>query len=255
MGRRPARCYRYQKDKPYIKSRFCRGVPDPKIRIYDVGNKLADSDLFPLCVHLLSDEKEQISAECLEAARIVVNKYMSTEVGKDFFHMRIRAHPFHVLRINKMLSCAGADRLQTGMRHAFGKPIGLIARVRIGQIFMSIRARKSDLSHCIEALRRAGYKIPGRQKICVAKEWGFTKFTHDQYELYKKQGRLIKMGAHCDWRRAHGLLKDAGNQAVMAFEYERKSVIESNKKKAAAEGDRGSEGCSCGVCCTARNSA
>lgn len=26
--------------------------------------------------------------------------------------MRIRAHPFHVLRINKMLSCAGADRLQ-----------------------------------------------------------------------------------------------------------------------------------------------
>ena len=27
----------------------------------------------------------------------------------------------------------------------------------------------------------------------------------------------------------------AGNQAVMAFEYERKSVIESNKKKAAAE--------------------
>jgi hypothetical protein len=24
--------------------------------------------------------------------------------------MRVRAHPFHVLRINKMLSCAGADR-------------------------------------------------------------------------------------------------------------------------------------------------
>ena len=27
MGRRPARCYRYCKNKPYIKSRFCRGVP------------------------------------------------------------------------------------------------------------------------------------------------------------------------------------------------------------------------------------
>merc|ERR1712141_532775 len=34
--------------------------------------------------------------------------------------LRIRVHPFHVLRINKMLSCAGADRLQTGMRGAFG---------------------------------------------------------------------------------------------------------------------------------------
>eukprot|EP00954_Amorphochlora_amoebiformis_P022174 1351467-Amorphochlora_amoeboformis.AAC.2 len=69
----------YCKDKPYIKSRFCRGVPDPKIRIYDVGNKGADVDLFPLCVHLMSDEKEQISAECLEAARIVVNKFMTTQ--------------------------------------------------------------------------------------------------------------------------------------------------------------------------------
>lgn len=27
MGRRPARCYRMQKKKPYIKSRYCRGVP------------------------------------------------------------------------------------------------------------------------------------------------------------------------------------------------------------------------------------
>lgn len=34
--------------------------------------------------------------------------------GKDSFHLRVRVHPFHVLRINKMLSCAGADRLQTG---------------------------------------------------------------------------------------------------------------------------------------------
>ena len=27
--------------------------------------------------------------------------------------MRARVHPWHCLRINKMLSCAGADRLQT----------------------------------------------------------------------------------------------------------------------------------------------
>jgi hypothetical protein len=27
-----------------------------------------------------------------------------------FFFGRVRVHPFHVLRINKMLSCAGADR-------------------------------------------------------------------------------------------------------------------------------------------------
>lgn len=46
--------------------------------------------------------------------------------------MRIRVHPFHVIRQKKMLTCAGADRLQTGMRHAFGKPAGTVARVDIG---------------------------------------------------------------------------------------------------------------------------
>jgi large subunit ribosomal protein L10e len=33
MGRRPARCYRYCKNKPYPKSRYNRGVPDPKVSI------------------------------------------------------------------------------------------------------------------------------------------------------------------------------------------------------------------------------
>merc|ERR1711982_308949 len=80
-----------------------------------------------------------ISSEALEASRIACNKYIVKHSGKDSFHMRIRVHPYHVLRINKMLSCAGADRLQTGMRGAFGKPQGLVARVRIGQILLSVR--------------------------------------------------------------------------------------------------------------------
>ena len=83
---------------------------DPKIRIYDLGRKKARVDEFPLCVHLVSDELEQISSEALEAGRICANKYMVKNCGKDAFHLRVRVHPFHVLRINKMLSCAGADR-------------------------------------------------------------------------------------------------------------------------------------------------
>ncbi|EDS32703.1 60S ribosomal protein L10 [Culex quinquefasciatus] len=34
--------------------------------------------------------------------------------GKDQFHIRMRLYPYYVIRVNKM-SCAGADRLQTGM--------------------------------------------------------------------------------------------------------------------------------------------
>ncbi len=60
-----------------LRSRYCRGVPDPKIRIYDVGMKRADVDMFPYCVHLASWEKEQVSSEALEAARVAANKYMT----------------------------------------------------------------------------------------------------------------------------------------------------------------------------------
>merc|ERR1712146_356665 len=197
MGRRPARCYRYIKNKPYIKSRYCRGVPDARIRIYDLGRKKAGVDDFPLCVHMVSLEREQISAEALEAARICANKYMAKKCGKDGFHMRVRVHPFNVLRINKMLSCAGADRLQTGMRHAFGKPVGMIARVSIGQILMSIRTKEGNLEHVQEAFRRAKFKFPGRQKIAVSNKWGFTRFEKtEEYPRLKAEGRLIPDGSH-----------------------------------------------------------
>jgi len=204
MGRRPARCYRYQKGKPYIKSRYCRGVPDAKIRIYDLGKKNATVDEFPAVYHLVSDEKEQLTAEALEASRIVVNKYMATFCGRESFHGRIRCHPYHVLRINKMLSCAGADRLQTGMRGAYGKPQGLTARVDIGQILISIRTKPSNIAHAKEALRRARYKFPGRQKLVEGTTWGFTNFTQEEFLQLRNEGRLINCGVHCKAANGRG---------------------------------------------------
>jgi len=209
MGRRPARCYRYCKNKPYIKSRFCRGVPEPKIQIYDVGLKSAPTDLFPLCVHLVSGEYEQISSEALEAGRIVVNKYMTKYAGKDLFHLKVRAHPFHIIRINKMLSCAGADRLQTGMRQAFGKPTGCVARVDIGQIIFSVRAKDGHLKQVVESLRRAKYKFPGRQNIIVSNRWGFTPYSRTDYAKYKDQGRLLDRGSHVAVQNSRGKLSDS----------------------------------------------
>lgn len=156
-----------------------------------------------------SFEKENVGSEALEAARIAANKYMVKNAGKESFHMRVRVHPYHVLRINKMLSCAGADRLQQGMRGAFGKPLGTCARVAIGQILLSIRCKELNAvkarnatpqraarpgapgstnpsklvlllapadatgraTQAAEALRRAKFKFPGRQKIIASKNW------------------------------------------------------------------------------------
>ena len=235
MGRRPARCYRYCKNKPYPKSRYCRGVPDPKIRIYDLGRKKASVDDFPTCVHLVSDEYEQLSSEALEAARICANKYVTKTSGKDSFHLRVRVHPFHVLRINKMLSCAGADRLQTGMRGAWGKPNGTVARVNIGQILISLRTRDSstspsclqavlslsnlatDKGHALEALRRAQYKFPGRQKIIISKNWGFTPLRREEYLERKAAGRVKVDGAYVKYLSNHGPIAKNVRQFPDAF--------------------------------------
>nr|GEZ27867.1 hypothetical protein [Tanacetum cinerariifolium] len=65
--------------------------PDPKIRIYAVGMKKKVVDEFPFCVHLVIGRKRMFPVRRLS---------------------------------NKMLLCAGAYRLQTGMRGAFGKPQG-----------------------------------------------------------------------------------------------------------------------------------
>ncbi|KNC54597.1 60S ribosomal protein L10-B [Thecamonas trahens ATCC 50062] len=214
MGRRPARCYRYCKNKPYIKSRYCRGVPDAKIRIYDMGNKAASIDQFPLCVHLVSNEYEQLSSEALEAGRIAANKYMVVNCGKDAFHLRVRCHPYHILRINKMLSCAGADRLQTGMRHAFGKPQGLVARVNIGQHILSMRTYEKNLYHALQAMRRSKYKFPGQQLIKVSRRWGFTQLDKADYLARRDDGDVVHDGAYLKLLNKRGPLAPKLNRII-----------------------------------------
>jgi large subunit ribosomal protein L10e len=210
MGRRPSRCYRYQKNKPYIKSRYCRGVPEGKIRIFDVGAKKAPVDLFPFVAHLVCDEKQQVSSEALEACRVAINKHLVKNIGKEAYHIRIRAHPFHVLRANKMLSCAGADRLSSGMRHAYGKPIGVAARVSIGQILISVRAKDSSEVHVIEAIRRGKFKFAGRQKILKSAKWGFTKYPREEYVKLRRSGDLAADGNMVKVHNRRGpLLKSA----------------------------------------------
>jgi len=92
------------------------------------------------------------------------------------------------------LLVVGCRSLQTGMRGAFGKTYGTVARVEIGQILLSVRARDVHKPQVMEALRRAKYKFPGRQRLCVSENWGFTKLKRETYERYKSEGRLVKDG-------------------------------------------------------------
>lgn len=208
MGRRPFRCNRVLSKKPYIKSRYCRGVPDSKLAIYDLGKKKADVLEFPLSVSMISNEREQISAEALESARIAVNKYMVKHAGKENFHIKIRVHPYHILRINKMLSCAGADRLQSGMRGAFGKPYGRATRVQINQVLMTIRAKGQFEAVAREALRRAKNKLPGQQLIKTSTKFGFTNLEKEEFYKLKDAGKLISLGNHVEVIKEKGSIEE-----------------------------------------------
>lgn len=95
-----------------------------------------------------------------------------------------------------MLSCAGADRLQTGMRGAWGKPYGTVARVNIGQIIMSVRCKDQHRAIVLEAFRRAQYKFPGQQRIIVSKKHGFTSLTREEYRQQKNDGTLRQDGCY-----------------------------------------------------------
>jgi large subunit ribosomal protein L10e len=104
------------------------------------------------------------------------------------------------------------------MRGAFGKPQGLVARVNIGQILLSVRTRDSNRANAIEALRRSMYKFPGRQKIIVSKNWGFTPVRREEYAELRQAGKLRQDGAYVQFLRGHGTIAENMKRFPEAYE-------------------------------------
>lgn len=166
MGRRPARCYSNQDRPAYTRKKFIRGGPEPKIRIFDLGNTSGKTN-YPLQVSLRIMEKTQISHNALEAARVQVNRYLTEQLGRENYYYKICVFPHHIIRENKMMTGAGADRVQDGMRLAFGKPMGSAARVRKNQKILQVRSDPQNFKVIKEALRRGKPKFPKKTKIVI----------------------------------------------------------------------------------------
>ncbi len=66
-----------------------------------------------------------------------------------------------------MIFGAHADRLQDGMRKAFGKPIGTAARVKLNQAIIMANVNDNGLEVAREALRRGGAKLPMPCRIVI----------------------------------------------------------------------------------------
>ena len=117
---------------------------------------------------LISEGKVQIRHNALEAARVAASKKV-TLVGEENFLLKVVTYPHLVLRENKMIATAGADRLQEGMRKAFGKPIGLAARVDIGDCVLELSLKAENLDKGKEAMKAASTKLPMKTKTELVK--------------------------------------------------------------------------------------
>jgi large subunit ribosomal protein L10e len=113
----------------------------------------------------------QLRHNALEAARLAANKKMA-EGGETSFFSMLRTYPHVILRENKMIATAGADRLQEGMRRAFGKSTGLAARIRPKQVLYEAYVTAANLELAKEGFRMAASKIgrPTTIRITPLKE-------------------------------------------------------------------------------------
>ncbi|ADP76929.1 LSU ribosomal protein L10AE [Methanothermus fervidus DSM 2088] len=152
--------------RPYTRKEYIKRIPAPKIRQFDMGDPNGD---FELSLSLVVKRPAQISHNALEAARVAANRYIQRKAGRTGYHLKIRVYPHHIVRENPMAVGAGADRVQDGMRKAFGKPVSLEAIVKKNQKVATIRTNKRNFKDAKEALRRAAMKLPAPCKIVVDK--------------------------------------------------------------------------------------
>ncbi|HIH21233.1 MAG: 50S ribosomal protein L16 [Candidatus Diapherotrites archaeon] len=171
MPLRPGKCYRRVHKPSYTRSavkvhkrNYIGAVPGLKVRQFNMGNPLKD---FPYVIDMIAEETVQIRDNAIEALRTTVNHYLNKRLGRDNYFIKIRIFPFQILRENKQAQGAGADRVTKGMSHPFGKPIGRAARIRKGQVLLSLLVDEADIELGKKALLRARPKLPCKLSVKV----------------------------------------------------------------------------------------
>jgi len=147
MGLRKASAYTKRKARPYTrkskvrKKSYIKTVPNSKVVKYKMGNITGFIEgEFPIQIQVISKEAVQIRDNSIEAVRQYLNRFLQKNGMKEFY-LEVKIYPHHILRENKMLTGAGADRMQTGMARAFGKTMSRAALVKKGQVLFIVGAK------------------------------------------------------------------------------------------------------------------
>ena len=149
----------------FTSKKFAPGAPNPKVARFTTGKSRTDYDYM---VRLVSLGRVQVRHNALEAARVACNKSVALQ-GEENYFLKVVVYPHIILRENKMIATAGADRLQEGMRKAFGKPIGLAARVNIGTTVLELSLKAENYEKGKEAMIAAATKLPMKTRMEIAK--------------------------------------------------------------------------------------
>ncbi len=170
MGLRPGRCYREITQQAYTRSAkkvmrkaFVRGVPGSKLHVFNMGTMKGKYDIE---VALIAKSKMQLRHQSVEAFRVSTNQVLNRAL-KEAYYFKIRKYPHHILRENPLASGAGADRFQTGMAKAFGKPIGIAIRVKPGDKLASVFVTKDQVPLAKKALKTGTMKLSGDYSIQI----------------------------------------------------------------------------------------
>jgi large subunit ribosomal protein L10e len=146
----------YTRKSKYRTKNFVRAFPHNTIVRYVMGST---SRQFAYTINLVAKNDLQVRHNALESARQAAVKNLEFDLGKNNFYLRLRKFPHHILRENPLASGAGADRLSTGMKMSFGKPIGIAAQVSTGDIIYEVRTDNLAVSKRIATLIKN--KLPG----------------------------------------------------------------------------------------------
>ncbi len=168
MGIRPGRAIRdmdkvawtrYSKSKP--RKSYIKAMPHQDLQQFRMGIRKDD---YGLVLSLEAQEDVILRDNAIESARQSANKLLEKTIPNNYYFI-VRIFPHHVIRENKMIAGAGADRLQKGMRQSFGRPTDKAARVYSGGPLFTVHTYKQHETLIKEALNRARKKLSGTFKI------------------------------------------------------------------------------------------
>ncbi len=166
---RKGKCYRkvtnsYTRKSKVRSKAYIRAPPATKVVRYAMGEL---NKKFSHSIKLVSKQTLQIRHNALESARLVVNRSLYTDLGNKNYSFSLVKYPHHILRENKMLSGAHADRLQSGMSHAFGKTVGLAAQIKTGSAIFEAKVNKENIASAKVAMQKAISRLPGKIQITI----------------------------------------------------------------------------------------